>query len=89
MKNLIVRTITGVFFVGFKDPSETQDAVKTRVVVVEDPHGNLYSVLYATDSAVTIISSQYDSNTEPPMVLEPYMYTYEDQIHLRYPKGDR
>lgn len=67
-------------------PSEIQDAVKTRVVVVEDPHGNLYSVLYATDSAVTIISSQYDSNTEPPTVLEPYMYTYEDQIHLRYPQ---
>lgn len=70
-------------------PSEIQDAVKTRVVVVEDPHGNLYSVLYATDSAVTIISSQYDSNTEPPTVLEPYMYTYKDQIHLRYPQGDR
>ena len=67
-------------------PSEIQDAVKTRGVVVEDPHGNLYSVLYATDSAVTIISSQYDSNTEPPTVLEPYMYTYEDQIHLRYPQ---
>lgn len=67
-------------------PSEIQDAVKTRGVVVEDPYGNLYSVLYATDSAVTIISSQYDSNTEPPTVLEPYMYTYEDQIHLRYPQ---
>ena len=68
----------------YASASKICDAMKTRGVVVEDPYGNLYSVLYATNSAVTIISSLYDQTATPPTVLQPYMYTYQNV--LRYPK---
>lgn len=70
----------------YASASEICDAMKTRGVVVEDPYGNLYSVLYATDRAVTIISSEYNSTATPPTVLQPYMYTSENNV-LRYPKS--
>lgn len=70
-----------------KAPAEKiAEAMTTRGVVVRDPYGNLYSVLYATSQSVTIISSEYNSTATPPTVLQPYIYTSEINV-LRYPKS--
>lgn len=62
---------------------DIRDAMKTRGVIVEDPQGDLYSVLYVSSGNVTIGTSYYNS-TEGQSVFEAYDYT-DNNGTLQYP----
>ena len=67
----------------YASSSEIQDALKTRGVVVEDPHNVVYSVLSATNVSVTIAMGVYNSTTQQTD-FSVFCYTNSANV-LRYP----